>query len=68
MAGFSFLLWHYGGTVNGFFWAITPEIDRHRSHRWRKLHTVLNCIALLLLLGQRVTGYRDLWEIPLNWQ
>ncbi len=62
---------YYGitaGTVNGFSWASTPEIYRDCSHRWRKIHTVLNCIALLRFLGQKVTGYRDLWEIPLNWQ
>ncbi|WP_333362955.1 DUF4079 family protein [Microcoleus sp. N3A4] len=48
-----------------FSLAITPEIDRDRSHRWRKIHTVLNCLALLLFLGQRVTGSRDLLEIIL---
>ncbi|MEG4443589.1 DUF4079 domain-containing protein [Microcoleus sp. AT9_B5] len=48
--------------------AITPEFYRDRSHRWRKIYTVLNCIALLLFLGQRVTGSRDLLEIRLNWQ
>lgn len=51
-----------------FSLAIAPEIDRERSHRWRKIPTVLNCIALLLFLGQGVTGSRDLWEIPLSWQ
>lgn len=66
MAGFSFLLRHHCGTVKGFSWAITPEIDRDLSLRWRKIHTFLNCIALLRFLGQRVTGYRDLFEIPLS--
>jgi len=51
-----------------FSLAITPEIYQDRSHGWRKIHTVLNCIALLLFLGQGVTGSRDLLEIPLSWQ
>ena len=48
--------------------AIVPEIYKDRSHRWRIIHTVLNCIALLLFLGQGMTGSRDLLEIPLSWQ
>ena len=48
--------------------AIAPEIYHDRAHRWRKIHTVLNCIALLLFFGQGVTGTRDLLEIPLSWQ
>lgn len=48
--------------------AIVPDIYRDRSHRWRIIHTVLNSIALLLFLGQGVTGTRDLLEIPLSWQ
>jgi len=51
-----------------FSLAIAPEIYQDRSHRWRKIHTVLNCIALLLFFGQGVTGTRDLLEIPLSWQ
>jgi hypothetical protein len=51
-----------------FSLAIAPEIYQDRSHGWRKIHTVLNCIALLLFLGQGVTGSRDLLEIPLSWQ
>ncbi|MEG4985601.1 DUF4079 family protein [Microcoleus sp. BR0-C5] len=45
--------------------AITPDIYQARSHPWWKISTVLNCIALLLFLGQIVTGYRDLLEISL---
>ena len=45
---------------------ILPEIYRHL--RWRKLHITLNIIALVLFLGQGVTGARDLLEIPLSWQ
>ncbi|MEG3905227.1 MULTISPECIES: DUF4079 family protein [unclassified Microcoleus] len=33
-----------------FSWAIAAEIYHARSHRWRKIYTVLNCIALLLFL------------------
>ncbi|MBW4621064.1 MAG: DUF4079 domain-containing protein [Cyanosarcina radialis HA8281-LM2] len=48
--------------------AIIPEIYRDRSHRWRTIHVVLNCLALLLFIGQGMTGTRDLLEIPLSWQ
>lgn len=51
-----------------FSLAILPEIYRDRSNRWRKVHVALNCVALLLFLGQAVTGTRDLLEIPLSWQ
>jgi hypothetical protein len=47
-----------------FSLAIAPEIYQERSHRWRKIPTVLNCIALLLFFSQGVTGSRDLWKIP----
>ncbi|MBE9031016.1 DUF4079 domain-containing protein [filamentous cyanobacterium LEGE 11480] len=46
--------------------AILPEI--YRQMTWRKVHIGLNIIALLLFLGQGVTGARDLLEIPLSWQ
>ncbi|MBD2484866.1 DUF4079 domain-containing protein [Planktothrix sp. FACHB-1365] len=49
-----------------FSLAIVPDI--YKSNRWRITHTVLNCIALLLFLGQGMTGTRDLLEIPLSWQ
>ncbi|ALF54296.1 hypothetical protein ACX27_17915 [Nostoc piscinale CENA21] len=42
--------------------------DIYKSHRWRVIHTILNCVALLLFIGQGLTGTRDLLEIPLNWQ
>lgn len=51
-----------------FSLAILPEIYRDRSNRWRQVHVALNCVALLLFLGQAVTGTRDLLEIPLSWQ
>ena len=36
--------------------------------RWRRLHIALKMIALLLFIGQGLTGTRDLLEIPLSWQ
>ena len=46
--------------------AILPEI--YRSKAWRRAHIALNTIALLLFIGQGITGARDLLEIPLSWQ
>jgi drug/metabolite transporter (DMT)-like permease len=46
--------------------AILPEVYRHLT--WRKLHIGLNVFALILFLGQGLTGVRDLLEIPLSWQ
>ncbi|NMG08814.1 DUF4079 domain-containing protein [Brasilonema sp. UFV-L1] len=51
-----------------FSLAIVPDIYKDRSNRWRIIHTILNCIALLLFIGQGMTGTRDLLEIPLSWQ
>lgn len=51
-----------------FSLAIVPDIYKDRSNRWRIVHTILNCIALLLFIGQGMTGTRDLLEIPLSWQ
>ncbi|MBE9006384.1 DUF4079 domain-containing protein [Fortiea sp. LEGE XX443] len=42
--------------------------DIYKSHRWRIIHTILNCVALLLFIGQGLTGTRDLLQIPLSWQ
>lgn len=56
------------GMLMIFSLAIVPEIYKDRSNRWRLIHTILNCIALLLFLGQAMTGTRDLLEIPLSWQ
>jgi hypothetical protein len=38
--------------------------DIYRSLAMRNLHIALNCLALLLFIGQGVTGSRDLLEIP----
>ncbi|MCC3557038.1 DUF4079 domain-containing protein [Microcoleus sp. PH2017_35_SFW_U_B] len=43
-----------------FSLAIVPDIYKDRS--------ILNSIAVLLFLGQGMTGTRDLLEIPLSWQ
>lgn len=51
-----------------FSLAIVQDIYQDRSHRWRIAHTILNCVALLLFIGQGMTGTRDLLEIPLSWQ
>ncbi|MBW4645385.1 MAG: DUF4079 domain-containing protein [Goleter apudmare HA4340-LM2] len=51
-----------------FSLAIVQDIYRDKSNRWRIIHTILNCIALLLFIGQGLTGTRDLLEIPLSWQ
>jgi hypothetical protein len=51
-----------------FSLAIIEEIYQDRSNRWRYVHIILNCFALLLFIGQGMTGTRDLLEIPLSWQ
>ncbi|MEM9922576.1 MAG: DUF4079 domain-containing protein [Cyanobacteria bacterium P01_D01_bin.50] len=63
--------YYYGITASLlmiFSLAIVPEIYRDKSNRWRNIHTVLNTVALLLFIGQGLTGVRDLLEIPLAWQ
>ncbi len=51
-----------------FSLSIMEDIYKDRSNRWRYVHIILSCIALLLFLGQGLTGTRDLLEIPLSWQ
>ncbi|MEM9271724.1 MAG: DUF4079 domain-containing protein [Cyanobacteria bacterium P01_F01_bin.143] len=46
-----------------FSLAIVDDIYKDRTHRWRKVHIWLNCFALLLFIGQGITGARDLLEI-----
>jgi MFS family permease len=48
--------------------AIVREIYQDKNHRWRTLHIVLNSIAVLLFVGQGITGTQSLLEIPLYWQ
>lgn len=47
---------------------ILREIYQDRTHRWRTVHIVLNSIALLLFIGQGITGTQSLLEVPLHWQ
>ena len=49
-----------------FSLAILPDI--YRSKAWRRAHIALNIIALLLFIGQGITGTRDLLDIPPGWQ
>jgi cytosine/uracil/thiamine/allantoin permease len=67
-----FVSHYYYGLVAAFLMifslAILPDIYRDRSQTWRKIHVILNIVALLFFLGQSVTGARDLLEIPLSWQ
>ena len=46
-----------------FSLAIIEDIYKDRSNRWRNVHIMLNCFALLLFIGQGITGARDLLEI-----
>ncbi|MEZ2240228.1 MAG: DUF4079 domain-containing protein [Microcoleus sp.] len=48
--------------------AIVQDIYQDRENRWRRVHIILNCLALLFFIGQGITGARDLLEIPLHWQ
>ena len=48
--------------------AITQDIYKDRQNRWRNIHIILNCFALLLFMGQGMTGTRDLLSIPFSWQ
>ena len=45
-----------------FSLAIIEDIYKDRSNRWRKVHISLNCFALLLFIGQGITGVRNLLE------
>lgn len=45
--------------------AIMDDIYRDKSHKWRNIHIILNCLALLLFIAQAITGSRDLFEIGL---
>jgi hypothetical protein len=63
--------YYYGmvaATLMIFSLAIFPDIYQDRTNRWRNIHIVLNCVALLLFVAQAFTGSRDLLEIPLSWQ
>jgi Protein of unknown function (DUF4079) len=51
-----------------FSLAILPDIYQDKTLTWRRIHIILNCVALLFFIGQGFTGTRDLLEIPLGWQ
>lgn len=48
--------------------SILPEIYKDKTNRWRKVHIILSCLALLLFIGQGITGTRSLLEVRLTWQ
>jgi hypothetical protein len=48
--------------------ATIQDIYQDRRNRWRNAHIIINSFALLLFIGQGITGARDLLEIPLHWQ
>ena len=48
--------------------AIVQDIYQDRQNRWRTVHIILNCFALLLFIGEGMTGAKALLEIPLHWQ
>jgi hypothetical protein len=71
--GFEWYVSHYYYGITAamlmiFSLAIIPDIYQDRTNRWRNIHVILNCLALLLFIGQGMTGTRDLLEIPLSWQ
>jgi hypothetical protein len=47
---------------------ITQDIYKDKQNRWRNIHIILNCFALLLFMGQGMTGTRDLLSVPYSWQ
>ena len=51
-----------------FSLAILQSIYQDKTNRWRTVHIVLNCFALLLFIGQGFTGSQALLEVPLTWQ
>jgi hypothetical protein len=63
--------YYYGMTASLlmiFSLAIVQNIYQDRKNRWRNVHIAVSCLALLLFLGQGITGTRDLLEVPLSWQ
>lgn len=57
---------HYYGMAVSLLMIFSIAIldDIYRSLTMRNIHIILNCLALLLFIGQGVTGARDLLEIP----
>ena len=48
--------------------SILPDIYKDKTNRWRKVHITISALALLLFIGQGITGTRSLLEVPLTWQ
>jgi len=48
--------------------SILPDIYKDKTNRWRKVHIIISALALLLFIGQGITGTRSLLEVPLTWQ
>ncbi|NET31984.1 MAG: DUF4079 domain-containing protein [Cyanothece sp. SIO1E1] len=65
-----FISHYYYGIAAALLMVVSLAVlyDIYKSAAWRRTHVFLNCIALLLFLGQGMTGVRDLLEIPLGWQ
>ncbi|MBU6186141.1 MAG: DUF4079 domain-containing protein [Synechococcales bacterium] len=58
--------YYYGITASllmVFSLAIIPDIYQDRTNRWRYLHVIFNCFAVLLFVGQAITGTRDIFNI-----
>jgi len=57
---------HYYGIAVSLLMILSIAIldDIYRSLAMRNVHILLNCLALLLFIGQGITGSRDLLEIP----
>ncbi|BAZ47476.1 hypothetical protein NIES4103_00770 [Nostoc sp. NIES-4103] len=51
-----------------FSLAILPDIYKDKTNRWRQGHIIVNVIAILLFIGQGITGTQALLEIPVTWQ
>jgi hypothetical protein len=46
-----------------------PPLDTLRlARKFCSVPRLLSCLAILLFLGQGITGTRDLLEVPLSWQ
>ena len=57
-----------GSILMIFSLAIVPEIYKDKGHKGRQVRRILNCLAVLVFLGQGITGSRDLLEVSLSWQ
>lgn len=50
--GLSLLHWHNCCPAVRFSLAIALDIYKDRSNRWRYVHVILSCVALLLVLDK----------------